>query len=143
MNKQEALEAVLTEARRYEEPNREVRARPEQEIGSELLDAARDLDLVITKLLAGDVTVRTNAQYRNRLLRVAGAALALLVTEVEVVEGKALDQWLNEGGADRQEPTPVNGSITGRKPVQIHYVPPPFPSPQIIVIGEDGRARRA
>lgn len=96
MNKQEALAAVLTEARRYEEPHREVRSWEGGQIEDTLLEQARDLDHLITRLRSGDVTARTEAQYRQRLVRLAGAALQLLITEVTVVEGKALEDWLKE-----------------------------------------------
>lgn len=91
MNKQEALEAVLREARRYEEPHREVRSWREDQIQDAVLEAARELDHLITRLHAGDVTARTTAQYRERLRRLAGAALELMITEVTVVEGQ---DWL-------------------------------------------------
>lgn len=136
MNKQEALEAALTEARRYEEPNREVRAWEEDQIQDALLEAARELDHLVARLRSGDVTARTEAQYRQRLVRLAGASLELLVTEVMLVDGsdprpmavrEALRTPLYPGvsapctdmGVGSYQPVPVNGLLRRYEPKQL------------------------
>jgi multidrug efflux pump subunit AcrA (membrane-fusion protein) len=128
MNKQEALEAALTEARRYEEAAREVREWPEADIQNALLEAARDLDHLIAQRRSGARTTRSaraEAQYRERLKRLAGAALALMVTEVEIVDGRSLDTWLNDGGASADGPVVMNGGMVGRMPVVVHEIASP------------------
>jgi hypothetical protein len=157
VNKQEALEAILTNARRYEHSHEEVRKWSSGEIEDALLEAARDLDRLVARRRSdgpfprGEL-VRLGAQFRDRLTRLAGAALELLIDEVEVVEGRALEEWLGASGdfhqsfgetygsASRPEPTPVNGGIVGKAPVVIHYTTPPPSPPQIIVV-PDGRRR--
>lgn len=149
MNKQQALEALLEVCRKQEEPGREVARVPHEEALLSLLEAARNLDV----LVASPGSRRRTAGIRETLKLLGGLALYLLVDEVEVVEGRALEEWLNEGGADFDkrpmaerngfaEPKPVNGSITGRQPIVVHYDAPPPPPVQVVVVpSRDGGYR--
>lgn len=138
MNKQEVLEALLIEARRYEASTEEVRTWPQADIENALLEQMRDLDHIIAALRTTD-TARGRAQYRQRLVRVAGAALALLVDEVEVVTGRSLDEWL----AARE---PKQSGVGG---VVVHVNPAPVSAANMALAREayaaglrDGRVGR-
>jgi hypothetical protein len=136
MNKQEALAELLAVVRKWERTEAEVR-RDDVEVEavfSAVSNATRDLET----LLRSKPSRRSSAQVRQRLLTLGAAAVWLLVDEVEVVEGKALDVWL----AEKAEPVagvrePVNGSmkVHGTPGAMIvektSYVPVIVPRPSI------------
>jgi hypothetical protein len=144
MNKQEALVALLEVVRKWERTDSEVR-RDDVEVRSvfsALGEAARELETV----LASVPSRRSSVQVRQRLITLGAAAVWLLVDEVEVVEGKALDEWL----AEKAEPVAgvreaVNGSmrVHGTPGAMIvektSYVPVVVPRPSITTY-DHGRA---
>lgn len=83
MNKQEALVAILAECRTYEAGHEEVRREDPEVVLRGMLRMAE---------LAQQTPDQEGA--REMVLHVAGAALYLLVDEVEIVAGRALDAWL-------------------------------------------------
>lgn len=115
MNKQQALEALLTKMRQWEQPQEETRAVHEGEVMAELKAEAS----------------RMQSVDRTALIAIGAAALYLLTDEVTVVAGRSLDEWLAEpgnregmamvkklGGAlvaagytGPANPQPINGSI--------------------------------
>lgn len=90
MNKQEALEALLTKEREWEAETEEVRATPPGLV-LEVLHAStmRLMDM-------REAEVPSLSDYRAALIRAGAAALYLLVDEVEIVAGATLDAWLAE-----------------------------------------------
>jgi hypothetical protein len=87
VNKQEALEVVLRKMRGWEEPHEEVKAREDRYVYREMTHA-----LDAFSGMAGMNWQTPGA--REYLKTIAAAALYMMVDEVEVVEGRTLDEWL-------------------------------------------------
>lgn len=122
MNKQEALEALLTKARQWEHPHEEVRW---VDVGTVFQDLSATVQL-IDRMVAMPLSSRPEdySEELKRLLTVAGAAaLYLLADEVELVQGRSLEKWLAAKGEGIPQmpgyarmhpgsnPQPVNGTI--------------------------------
>ena len=122
MNKQEALVEILSVCRSYEQPHEETRRTLPDEVHDCVLEAARNIDILVGKGFDGSPDVAYD-RLREELLRIAGGALYLLVDEVDIVQ-----------------PTPVNAVMVGKKPVQIHVSPTDTPAPRIVV-APPGRRR--
>jgi hypothetical protein len=114
MNKQDALVALLTMARQWETASGNPKADDEQVLGVLSRNYVRLLDLT-----------EGGKDDRAELIAIAAAALYLLVDEVEVVEGRSLEEWLADnrdrvGNGERSKlrtrPQPINGAITGPSP---------------------------
>lgn len=93
MNKQEALVDVLAACRGFEQPHEEVQRVSDNDVWRQMKQGVAWL-----RELAGDRPVghasRPSPEARERLARIAGAALYLLVDEVEIVAGRTLEAWL-------------------------------------------------
>ena len=122
MNKQEALVEILSVCRSYEQPHEETRRVSPGAVHDLVLEAARTIDMLVGTGFDGSPDVAYD-RLREELLRIAGGALYLLVDEVDVVQ-----------------PTPVNGAMVGKTPVQIH-VSPTAPPASRIVVAPPGRRR--
>lgn len=134
MNKQEALEALLTKMRDWEQPYEEVKsATPGVVTDSLRRNYARLMDLREAEMYGGGVD---DAEFQAALICLGAAALYLLVDEVEVVTSRPLKEWLAEPVSPRTPPVasrpqyprvhrgteppnapmyPTNGIIGGRR----------------------------
>lgn len=97
MNKQEALERMLEECRKWEGARPE-KAVPKGEAWGALVELVAASDAAAYPDLPPEV-----------LGLIGGAALYLLVDETERVSGRSLDEWLKEHSAPARKP--VNGVI--------------------------------
>jgi hypothetical protein len=113
MNKQEALEGILVKCREWEQRTEEVKAVHGTQVADvmhrnvmRLLDM-REAEVAGVKL--------DDAEFKAALFCVAAAALYLLVDEVEVVQGRSLEEWLGAPVGPLRgspaNPKPVNGVI--------------------------------
>jgi len=91
VNKQEALEALLTVCRKFERPDGTPKT-PHVTIMDELASLISSLDVI----LQTPVSHRRDVQLRQTLGAIGGRVVYLLVDEVEPVVGKELDDWLKE-----------------------------------------------
>lgn len=87
--KQEALELLLTECRKWET----MKVTP----GEAWADAV-EVVVNLNRLNPEKFEERDAVRVREALAILGGAALLLLIDEVEPVVGKDLDVWLAEGG---------------------------------------------
>lgn len=100
MNKQEALEALLTKMREWEQPHDETKRVDDQTVFSDMSEAF------------GKYPEAFDTQ--AYLIRIGAAALYLLVDEVTVVPGNSLPDYLDpavQHPPGRRSLFPVNGDI--------------------------------
>lgn len=109
MNKQQALEALLEVCRKQERPDQEVAVVPHAQTIQELVSLVGDLDVI----LRTPVSVRRDARLRQTLAALGGRALYLLVDEVELVQGRELDEWLAASEATVNTISVDPGKVTG------------------------------
>ena len=127
MNKQQALEEILTECRRHERPD------GHKDVGS--LRALAEL-VQLAQYINEESLAESgiNERVRQMLAELGGWVLYLLANEVELVVGVDLDEWLAQRGPSgsggsselpKREPVPVNGAMMHQPGVVLTIVDQP------------------
>lgn len=93
MNKQEALEALLTKCRQWEQRGAEVPATSHPRVQEAL---NRNVDRLRDMLTPDSGVAYREGEFGAALITIGAAALFLLIDDWSVVEGKDLDAWLAE-----------------------------------------------
>lgn len=116
MNKQQALVGALEKMRGWESPVTEEQVQHDVYVFTVMREGVEWL--AKRSRLQVDTTGDADAVAQDMLMRVAGAALYLLVDELEIVEGRTLDEWLAGGGGEKLMryiiSPPVNGEMGAR-----------------------------
>lgn len=131
MNKQEALEAILEQCRKYEQAHEEVRRADPEVVLRGLLRMAR--------LAHGAQDNSDEAGMREMVLGVAGAALYLLVDRVEIVSGRTLEAWLAEQKLTGYRSVGAVPAGTARTAEGNRVENAGYSGPRVFPRGEDGR----
>lgn len=129
MNKQEALEGILVKCREWEQRTEEVKAVHGTQVADVMhRNVMRLLDMREAEVAGAKLD---DAEFKAALFCVGAAALYLLVDEVEVVEGRSLEEWL-ANNADRSGTGGRMHLPSGRP--QVHLSPQPVTQPSVVLV---------